>query len=1160
MLPKNFTNTTRTELGGCLFSNTLCENEWCFDDYAFGRCFPTKANLKKDDLTRYHLDEDELHVLEAEMQRLYHLGYRWSHTYTQCVLQALLQAIHESTEFDVTSCNDELDQDLEGALRAIEGEEQEAVSPRDLAIVRFTPSATDPHSDYADEFYFPAIEGGKLLPAPYRELPPLDGDKLPQSDLNNSAAVKTGQSKSQKISNDVLFNENPNSSPKSKEKSHDLKTALKTAQGGQNIKVAKPFYSGKADRHGMKASVGNIVSSALKFGDTRKVSFNSPPYSGNYFDVNPIDKQLLSGVNFQKSNRYDYNGMQRDEFLRNKIYPKNPYSVNTALFGPQGKEYLVDPGYSVDGFMSDGMYPENGFMGDQPILDDTLEEPEMDFMQRSLNSKFPTKPLQMSNKEYLKQHLNFPVRDYNDYEDVGYDPSYDKSLYGGRSKSLNPLYRKRSSKSQRFNLRNFLNEFNEYVKVEREKTKHSKKDMRSRTAANTSNVASDDALFPGHIDPELRKDFMSFAEDVMKKDRYGDVKPQYNTAELKKLAAIIDELRTIQQGPHDNKPLPRALDRSDLQPVYANSLSQRGKATAAAESSQNEIADYYPDTNNGAYLRVDKAIPYGSPSRYPVHPRPHIDRYSYAPYTDDLKQPEETYLGTQDTAGGEQGYYHQGQVPPTDLYYKGQQPETFYPAYGPAYDYHRNSIDSQIPDTPVPLDEDPYDTYKDGFGSQTKYPFFYLPEGPIYDYPMYDYATTMDGATPSASDDPDSANFVKKDEETADSEYGTIMGAEGKPLPYNFERPERVDVKKPGPNYYTNHYAFHDTPPLYYYDPNYDLGPFVGGGKMYDNYPPYGYLYNDPYPNYDMEDVDTVGGADSGEGALEGNYPNDAGDLKGDQRVRYRDANGNAIDIGLATGRGGMIPMVQDSESAGARFSQLLRQQGLKGSTLHPGTDLDRFMRMRHPAHLPDLLLTEEMVVDNVSRGLANQHHAKMMNRPHGMHPGRMNMHMDMGEGRLNQSSTDGESVTHAASLPPPSPTYVYVDVNMSFSSLGEASDLASLILHNAGLSRADIQDLRVEDNRMLFTLRDNLKGVSEQDIADKAQELAPSIQRDWNVLITRAGVASSQVCALVLVPWSLSPGPCPLVLVPWSLSPGPCLLVLVPWSLSPNPSPLALI
>ncbi|XP_066940980.1 uncharacterized protein [Macrobrachium rosenbergii] len=90
------------------------------------------------------------------MQRLFLLGYRWSHTYTQCVLQELLHAIRHKVDFDLSSCNGDVDQDLEGALRAIEGEE--LVDPRDLAIVRFTPSATDPHSDFADEVYFPPIK------------------------------------------------------------------------------------------------------------------------------------------------------------------------------------------------------------------------------------------------------------------------------------------------------------------------------------------------------------------------------------------------------------------------------------------------------------------------------------------------------------------------------------------------------------------------------------------------------------------------------------------------------------------------------------------------------------------------------------------------------------------------------------------------------------------------------------------------------------------------------------------------------------------------------------------------------------------------------------------------------------------------------------------
>lgn len=151
---------------GCLFSDTLCEleREWCFDDHAFGHCLPDYGHYREEDLHRYELGSDELRLLEQEMQRLFLLGYRWSHTYTQCVLQELLHAIRRKIEFDISSCNGDVDQDLEGALRAIEGEE--LVDPRDLAIVRFTPSATDPHSDYADEVYFPPIKDQLLQDHP----------------------------------------------------------------------------------------------------------------------------------------------------------------------------------------------------------------------------------------------------------------------------------------------------------------------------------------------------------------------------------------------------------------------------------------------------------------------------------------------------------------------------------------------------------------------------------------------------------------------------------------------------------------------------------------------------------------------------------------------------------------------------------------------------------------------------------------------------------------------------------------------------------------------------------------------------------------------------------------------------------------------------------
>lgn len=41
---------------------------------------------------RYNLEREGLHELSAELRRLFALGYRWSHGYTQCRLQAMLYA------------------------------------------------------------------------------------------------------------------------------------------------------------------------------------------------------------------------------------------------------------------------------------------------------------------------------------------------------------------------------------------------------------------------------------------------------------------------------------------------------------------------------------------------------------------------------------------------------------------------------------------------------------------------------------------------------------------------------------------------------------------------------------------------------------------------------------------------------------------------------------------------------------------------------------------------------------------------------------------------------------------------------------------------------------------------------------------------------------
>lgn len=62
--------------------------------------------------------------------------------------------------FEVNACYHLVDQDLEGALKALEGEEQ--VDPREMAVVKFSPSAENPNAQYADEIYYPPVDDPKM--------------------------------------------------------------------------------------------------------------------------------------------------------------------------------------------------------------------------------------------------------------------------------------------------------------------------------------------------------------------------------------------------------------------------------------------------------------------------------------------------------------------------------------------------------------------------------------------------------------------------------------------------------------------------------------------------------------------------------------------------------------------------------------------------------------------------------------------------------------------------------------------------------------------------------------------------------------------------------------------------------------------------------------
>lgn len=149
---------------GCLFSSSLCINgaEWCYDDFAFGKCIPLYQDEPEDGaLFQYDMSNDQLKWFEAELQQLVGRGYRWEHAYTQCVLQAMLYTLRQ--KLDVSKINIEicanfadpaLISDSEGEIN----ETEEEVVPDETAFVRFTPNSPIRDTDFANEVYSPPLE------------------------------------------------------------------------------------------------------------------------------------------------------------------------------------------------------------------------------------------------------------------------------------------------------------------------------------------------------------------------------------------------------------------------------------------------------------------------------------------------------------------------------------------------------------------------------------------------------------------------------------------------------------------------------------------------------------------------------------------------------------------------------------------------------------------------------------------------------------------------------------------------------------------------------------------------------------------------------------------------------------------------------------------
>lgn len=91
---------------GCLFSDIVCtSNEVCFNDLVIGRCISASSNNQHVERLG-PLSGPSLGLLEAEMTRVFGLGFSWPDAYTQCVFQTLIYTIQHRLPYSQDQCGD----------------------------------------------------------------------------------------------------------------------------------------------------------------------------------------------------------------------------------------------------------------------------------------------------------------------------------------------------------------------------------------------------------------------------------------------------------------------------------------------------------------------------------------------------------------------------------------------------------------------------------------------------------------------------------------------------------------------------------------------------------------------------------------------------------------------------------------------------------------------------------------------------------------------------------------------------------------------------------------------------------------------------------------------------------------------------------------------
>ncbi|CAL7947394.1 unnamed protein product [Xylocopa violacea] len=140
---------------GCLFSKSLCDpqTETCYNDLAFGRCVPLYTDPYGEDYYQYYqynFNIDELELLRLQLEKLQIDGYKWSHPYTQCIMQTSLYNLRHEENYDLRLC-----QHLKERIHFENKNEMDQAKVPTIAIVKFTPNNAKFNSQFANELYYP---------------------------------------------------------------------------------------------------------------------------------------------------------------------------------------------------------------------------------------------------------------------------------------------------------------------------------------------------------------------------------------------------------------------------------------------------------------------------------------------------------------------------------------------------------------------------------------------------------------------------------------------------------------------------------------------------------------------------------------------------------------------------------------------------------------------------------------------------------------------------------------------------------------------------------------------------------------------------------------------------------------------------------------------